>query len=642
MLAQCEPTTGDTLVEVDETTGVMKRSSVELHVVVRGESPRGYPMERRGEVVDGFADARDILVASEQFPQAKSWTLVGADIVSRPDLLTFLQALSSGGAPNLGIVTSGQLLGSTRSLERLRIAGLKRIRVPIYSVLPDAHDWCADQPGASRMAWRCLRAAQSSDLEVEAVCTITRPTVSALPRTVEALAKFGVQRLYLQFIQPTKTLGDRYVSLVPRIALAEPYIEESLGAAVRMGIKSFIVGMPQCAVGRCTPFLLRDDSVRWVSPSAIARNVFRDPMREERIVQRCPTCPGDASCSGIESTYLQLFGWDEHLQVARPSDGRESFGFLLGGGNPRPRTGRAPSTKVADVVRISRKLAKRSKEPAQAEEVRQSSSIRVHFGSPSGIACPTCGDHELARLETTREIRKRLVRASSEGATTLRITGAGSLAHPQIAELLRETTRLSFQSVEVSGNLAPLDRLTDAEIRRLAGITRFDAALLGSTAQQHDEHAGSDGAFEATRSVLERLRKLSRAALGVYAVIHELPDLDAFRTLWREYEFPGQPTFRLALKGGRLSDLATLAHGAKEEIVQTLARILPPCLQPIETDMLESIEPLFLLPDERIDRGWGLDRLAASRRCPHHGTCVAATRCTGIPVGWDEDGIQPL
>src|SRR6185503_17317196 len=93
--------------------------------------------------------------------------------------------------------------------------------------------------------------------------------------------------------------------------------------------------------------------------------------------------------------------------------------------------------------------------------------------------------------------------------------------HPNAAELLRECTRLSFRRVEVAGEGSALQRFSDGEIAKLAGISRIELPLFGPDAASHDAHIGIAGAFDTALDQLHRFHDLSGAEASCYAVLHD-------------------------------------------------------------------------------------------------------------------------
>ena len=104
------------------------------------------------------------------------------------------------------------------------------------------------------------------------------------------------------------------------------------------------------------------------------------------------------------------------------------------------------------------------------------------FGALEMYSSPR-GEAEVVELtwtsdESSREVRRRLVRHLEHRASVVRITGADALAHPDAPALLREAVR-SAPRVEIVGDLSPILAWSDDElhrVRRLAAATSLGGA----------------------------------------------------------------------------------------------------------------------------------------------------------------------
>ncbi len=174
-----------------------------------------------------------------------------------------------------------------------------------------------------------------------------------------------------------------------------------------------------------------------------------------------------------------------------------------------------------------------------ARDTFAAEQVSVAFGAASGTACAFC--RELDRdEEATREVRLKLVRIARQGVKRLRIIGP-SLFHPAALALLRETTLLGFERVEVMAEVSPLAKASDAELYALSGIDLVCGAFFGADAASHDQHVGREGAFEDSLSGLERFRDLAGGEIGAFGVSHDRSWTEGWGKL------PGEPRFATML-----------------------------------------------------------------------------------------------
>lgn len=576
---------------------------------------------------------------------AESWMLTGGEPTLRRDLPRLVRALADAGAPRLGLVTDGLALGTPKVAGMLAELGLTRVRVQLHSARADAHDWLVGQPGAWRRAVQGVRAAVAAGLEVELQVTVTRPTAAHLSELADVATKLGVAAMVLRRVTLRGPAAGADVAVSPRFGLIQRDLEAAVQRGVRQGLTMMLEGFPRCAAPATGPAMIPSDAVVWVLPGE-GRWPFQrahyEPVSGER---GCVGCPRDARCSGAPTDYVRRFGRteidSESVRLVNP--GRLPPTALEGGEvYPPARGGRFPATRPS-YVRLAVRLPSLGGDPLVAEqEVGRPERLRVAFLAPGRIADPVLGDHpQPPEPETTRAARVRLVRAAQEGARTLRIASAGSLAHPDAAELLREATRLQFPRIEVAGEAGALDACSDMQLRRLRGITRVDAALFGPDAATHDAVVGIEGAFDAALRALDRLGSLVPSIeIGCYAVLTAPTQAEAFAELWDLGDLPGRPWFRLAPRGGSLHTLASVAAtwsaGAAREAI---AAVLPKGLLAGSEAVAPAPEATTAWGDvpEHLAKPSGSDRLGCYTGRLTLGPEPAPGDDPGIAIGWSLD-----
>jgi hypothetical protein len=82
--------------------------------------------------------------------------------------------------------------------------------------------------------------------------------------------------------------------------------------------------------------------------------------------------------------------------------------------------------------------------------------------------------HRVLLQGSSREIRKALVRAAQEGAPELVIETVGSEPHPDLAELLADSGRLSFERVILRAPEPHIESLGDKKRVALRRISRVE------------------------------------------------------------------------------------------------------------------------------------------------------------------------
>jgi len=582
------------------------------------------------------------------------WLLSGGEPTMRADLLQLLEACAEAGAPRLGIHTDGLVLTSDRVVAQLRDAGLQRVRIALHSPRLDAHDWLVDIPGAGKRVLRAIKTCAAAGLEVEVEACVTRPTSTHLSELVEILARLRVDSLHLRRTTGRGRAMEDMIAISPRLGLAQPSLEAAVREAMRWGITPRLHRFPTCAAAGVMQSISPVGSERWLAIDTpewqALLNDFADPAPE----RGCPECPGEPHCAGAPSDYVARFGRleldsqsvrdigtntptpEEVEWVRKPLSNTPP--------NPPPRQGRTPGTRVSFIhAQLKRPL--HGDPMAGMESSNAAPAIGIAFQGPSRVPNPITGDPGPTEHENSRAVRVRMVRASQEGAEVLRIASAGSLAHPEAAELLRDATRLAIPRVEIAGEASGIMDIQDVALRRLRRrIARFDVALYGPDAPRHDAYLEREGAFEAALAAIDRLKSFARLQAGTYAIVHDAESVSDYAKAWESGSLPGTPAFRLASSGDSLDVLADAARALGEGAAQdALARVLPVCLLERREDVDPSPSWDALHGDSPTQAPHsGSDPVGLFLACPAAEGCERAERCPGLAEGWTSERMGPL
>ena len=206
--------------------------------------------------------------------------------------------------------------------------------------------------------------------------------------------------------------------------------------------------------------------------------------------------------------------------------------------------------------------------------------------------------------ESTRSVRTRMLRAAQLLPRRLRLVDVA--AHPEAFSLMRDALRLSVPSVEVSGRIDQLARLSDTQLFRLRTLARIDAAALDPSE------------VAALRVQLQRLKH--GTPVGVYGIARSASEVDAFTAA-------GADAVRL-LPGG---DLAALRGP-----LATPHR--PPCLGGPGAAPVPA-EPGW---KGQIHTEAPTDRLGRYRACARAARCSDGMHCPGLAAGWEAAGIGAI
>jgi hypothetical protein len=406
--------------------------------------------------------------------------LGGGEPTLRRDLPALVAAVAAATDATVGLDTDGLPLAQKGVAAGLARLGVARVRIGLHCGRPDAHDWLVGRPGASRRVRRAITAAAEAGLPVTVRCFVTRPTTDWLEETVRLAARLGASAVDLVRLPAVGPAGERFITLSPRLGLAEPYLHAAVAAGQELDVAVRLLGFPRCAVPRAPTSTFAEEPL--VLPDDPALRPLVDALAVPPPAAPCPSCPGAPGCAGPAGDYVARFGRDE-IDSERPSPPGvpQAAPPVFGSAPPPPppRRGRAPATRL--------------------RFVRRQSSFPDLGGDPMAGEVPDAPSDTavLSFSGSSREVRRDMARVCQEGVKTLRIAGEGVFAHPAAGELLRDALRLSLPRVEARGDVRALAGLSDRELVGLRGL-----ALLESTTPDGADPAEID-------AVLARFSRLA-------------------------------------------------------------------------------------------------------------------------------------
>ncbi len=527
----------------------------------------------------------------------------GGEPLRRADLSTLLGELREVRPDHLGLSTGGAGV-TAATVDRLRSAGVQRLRVPFHCARRDAHDWLVKQPGALRTALGAIRACVDGGMTVEAEVVVTRPTMPHLEETVDVLTRVGVRIIVVRRLAAVDVDAREFVFLSPRMSLLADDLERAATTALQRRARVVIRDFPVCVAPRLQRLFARADTEAWVTADG------RVDARSQA-GPGCPGCPGAPLCAGAPVDYVSRFGWEEFADHA------------------------------TSAARVDESVTAQQSVPSVGTMV-------LSWRGPRRVRCDACtdtGEPAAAGPESTRAIRARLVETARFRPAILRLVGAELLAHPSAAALLFDAVRL-FPHVECAGEGSAILKWSDVDVRRLKDLRRIDVAFYGPDAASHDAHCGIAGSFAATLRGVERLREQTSIAVGAYAIVHDAWSVPLFAEAWTRGELPGTPRFRLAADGASLDDLIECARRLPPGAARSaLVAVLPHCLcaeaelAPDDRPDAESAPAFGVAFGRRVDyASCGSDPVGAFAPCGDDGNACTVIGCPGTAIGWQRNG----
>ena len=154
------------------------------------------------------------------------------------------------------------------------------------------------------------------------------------------------------------------------------------------------------------------------------------------------------------------------------------------------------------------------------------------------------------------------------------------MMHPDAEDLLWELTRLSFSTVRIAGDFAPLGDGSERLFRRFKGIHEVYGVWYAPDDEAHDQLCGVPGARHAATQALQKFRRYSGATTAVYAMLQNADQLEPYLNAFRQGGW--HPHFRCCGTDAAMKILGQRLHHVADEGVQCqIGSQLPKSIGPV-------------------------------------------------------------
>jgi hypothetical protein len=245
----------------------------------------------------------DELPASERLAklQGEELTFIGGEPTLVEELPSLVAQARSRGFKRIGLQTNGLKLADEAYTRSLSEAGLTDVHVTVLGAEAAVHDYHSSVNGSFAALMTAMGIARARGLTLVASTVVTRSNFRVLAPIPQLLASKGVVAWQLGMSNVAGNAVGGMDRVVPRHALALPYVLHALEAARRLGIEGFVRDAPLCLLG---PYADRSSS-----PAGDAAHLA---------AAACASCAGREACPGIDPTYVARFGADELTALTQP------------------------------------------------------------------------------------------------------------------------------------------------------------------------------------------------------------------------------------------------------------------------------------------------------------------------------------
>lgn len=229
---------------------------------------------------------------------ATELTLLGGEPTLHRDLADVIRRARASGFQRVGLQTNGRRLSEPALTASLAAAGLTDVHVTVLGGEAAVHDYHTGVEGSFRELVAGLGVARAQGLQIVATTVTTRSNYRVLNSIAPLLKSRDVSAWQLAMPLVAGRAVPAMDRVIPRLALAVPYALHALDAARKLGLRTFISGVPGCLLGPFAAHAL--------------------PSAPRAYAPQCSQCPAKAHCPGVDATYLARFGGEELAPLAAP------------------------------------------------------------------------------------------------------------------------------------------------------------------------------------------------------------------------------------------------------------------------------------------------------------------------------------
>lgn len=264
---------------------------------------------------EGMERLQEVCEYNREHDRWKGIIFTGSEVTLRPDLPEWARLAREAGFEHVRIQTHGMRLANEGYCEELVEAGIDEYFVSVTAADAETHDAITEVPGSFD---KTLRGLENLDrLEGVAILTntvITRLCYRQLPALVERLGHLRrLAKMDFWTYWPMNESDDK--DLIANHLDVLPYLREAIALARALDRQIELKNFPQCLLADDADVLENEQPKLVIDPAfwpEFMRNGFNQCVHRE-------IC-GAENCLGLNTAYIEKFGWHEDVLVPFPLD----------------------------------------------------------------------------------------------------------------------------------------------------------------------------------------------------------------------------------------------------------------------------------------------------------------------------------
>lgn len=273
-----------------------------VHCMIEGTMDHLQPQSRE--------QFNELMSFNHQQKQWRGLILTGSEITLLRDLPELIVAAKQSGFEHVRIQSHGMHLGKMDYCEKLITAGVDEFFISVAAADAESHDAITQVSGSFDKTLKGLENIEEWQHTISITNTVvTKNSYKQLPDVVRSLSHLKqLAQMEFWFYWPMSEKDEKDL-LVPHLDML-PYLQEAVALAKELGRRVEIKNFPHCLLGDMKDDLVNGQPQLFIDPvfwSEFEKNGFYQCKHRQ-------TCQS-AECLGLNSAYIDKFGWEEEILV---------------------------------------------------------------------------------------------------------------------------------------------------------------------------------------------------------------------------------------------------------------------------------------------------------------------------------------
>jgi MoaA/NifB/PqqE/SkfB family radical SAM enzyme len=270
---------------------------------------------------EGMERLQEVCEYNDQHGGWKGIIFTGSEVTLRPDLPEWARLARRHGFEHVRIQTHGMRLANPDYCRELVDAGIDEYFVSVTAADAATHDAITEIPGSFAKTVRGLDNLDAFEHVTSLTNTVvTKRSYRQLPRLVQRLGHLkNLARMDFWNFWPMKETDEK--DLIASHLDVLPYLREAISLARALGRGIEVKNFPECLLAEDAGALDNNQPKLVIDPAfwpEFMRNGFNQCVYREQC--------GAQRCLGLNTAYIEKFGWHEDVLVPLPMPGDRADG----------------------------------------------------------------------------------------------------------------------------------------------------------------------------------------------------------------------------------------------------------------------------------------------------------------------------